>query len=154
MAGENEVVPQPRKLKKPVEEIRAELMADPDVKEQARLLQVDLETYVAKIIDYAQYPDKPPQLQITPDEELKARDPSVPTVDELQTYLQKVVNGEVALNRAQQLDGFNKEDPDARFKAALASDQTQTGAPEARRGLSPLAAQVAADPKKTPPKAQ
>lgn len=152
MAGENEVVPQPRKLKKPVEQIRAELMADPDVKEQARLLEIDVEAYVAKIIDYAQYPEKPPQLKITPDEELKARDPSVPTVEELQTYLQKVVNGEVTLNRAQQLDGFNQADPDARFKSALASDQPQTGAPEARKGLSPTAVQ-AVDPRKPPPKA-
>ncbi|MBZ4417825.1 hypothetical protein [Myxococcus sp. RHSTA-1-4] len=151
MAGENEVVPQPRKLKKPVEEIRAELMADPDVKEQARMLKIDVEAYVAKIIDYAQYPEKPAQLKITPDEELKARDPSVPTVEELQGYLQKVVDGEVMLNRAQQLDGFNKEDPDARFKSALASDQVQKGAPEARKGLSPTAVQ-AADAKKSPPR--
>ncbi len=149
MAGENEVVPQPRKLKKPVEEIRAELMADPDVKEQARLLKIDVADYVAKIIDYAQHPEKPPQLTITPDEELKAKNPRTPTVEEIQGYLQDVIDGKVMLNRAQQRDGFEK-DPDARFKSALASDQVQKGAPEARKGLSPTAVQV--DPKKSHPK--
>ncbi|WP_171818159.1 hypothetical protein [Pyxidicoccus fallax] len=149
MAGENEAVPQPRKLKKPVEEIRAELMADPDVKEQARMLQIDVADYVAKIIDYAQHPEKPPQLTITPDEELKAKYPGTPTVEELQTYLQDVIDGKVMLNRAQQLDGFEK-DPDARFKSALASDQAHKGAPETRKGPSPTDLQ--ADQKKSPPK--
>lgn len=148
MAGENEVVTPPKKLKRPVEEVRAELLADKDVKEQARLLQIDVEAYVEKILDYALNPEKPPQLVITPDEELKAKDPSVPTVEELQTHLQKIVDGEISLNRAQQLDGFNKEDADARYKAALASDAVQRGAPQARQGTSPTDLQ--ADPKKSP----
>ncbi|WP_164018281.1 hypothetical protein [Pyxidicoccus trucidator] len=148
MAGENQVVPEPKKLKRPVEEVRAELLADKDVKEQAQLLKVDVETYVEKILDYALNPEKPPQLVITPDEELKARDPNIPTVEELQTHLQKIVDGEIMISRAQQRDGFNAEDADARYKAALASDAVQKGAPEARKGLSPTAVQV--DPKKTP----
>jgi hypothetical protein len=148
MAGENQVVPEPKKLKRPVEEVRAELLADKDVKEQARLLQIDVTAYVEKILDYALNPEKPPQLVITPDEELKAKDPSVPTVEELQTHLQKIINGEVMISRAQQVDGFNKDDADARYKTALASDAAPKGAPEARKGLSPTAVQ--ADPKKTP----
>lgn len=149
MAGENQVVPEPKKLKKPVPELRAELLADKDVKEQARMLKIDLAEYVEKILDYAQNPEKPPQLIITPDEELKAQDPTVPTVQELQTHLEKIINGEVMVSRAQQLDGFNKEDADARYKAALASDAAQKGAPEARKGASPTALQ--ADPKKSTP---
>jgi hypothetical protein len=148
MAGENQVVPEPKKLKKPVEELRAELLADKDVQEQAQLMKIDVEKYVEKILDYAQNPEKPAQLVITPDEELKARDPNIPTVEELQTHLQKIVDGEIMISRAQQRDGFNKEDADARYKAALASDAAQTGAPEARKGLSPTAVQ--ADAKKTP----
>lgn len=146
MAGENQVVPEPKKLKKPVPELRAELLADKDVQEQARMLKLDVEAYVEKILDYAQNPEKPPQLIITPDEELKAKDPSVPTVGEIQTHLEKIINGEVMISRAQQLDGFNKEDADARYKKPLASDAAQTGAPEARKGPSPTSLQ--ADPKK------
>jgi len=148
MAGENQVVPEPKKLKKPVEEVRAELLADKDVQEQAQLLKIDLQEYVEKIIDYALNPEKPPQLIITPDEELKAQDPNIPTVEEIQTHMQKIVDGEIMLNRAQQRDGFNKEDADARYKAALASNAAPMGAPEARQGLSPIAVQ--ADSKKTP----
>ncbi|MFP2931147.1 hypothetical protein ACLESO_39325 [Pyxidicoccus sp. 3LG] len=150
MAGENEAVPQPKKLKRPVEEVRAELLADKDVKEQARLMKIDVEAYVEKILDYALHPEKPPQLTITPDAELKAQDPSVPTVKEIENHLQKIKNGEVMINRAQQVDGFNKADSDARYKAALASDAEQKGAPEARRGLSPTAVQ-AGDAEKTKP---
>ncbi|WP_163998235.1 hypothetical protein [Pyxidicoccus caerfyrddinensis] len=146
MSGENQVVPPPKKLKKPVAELRAELLVDKDVIEQARMLKVDLAEYVEKILDYAQNPEKPPQLVITPDEELKAQDPSVPTVEELQTHLEKIINGEVMISRAQQLDGFNDKDADARYKTALASDAAQKGAPEARKGASPTSLQ--ADPKK------
>ncbi len=152
MAGENEVVPEPKKLKKPVEVLRAELLVDKDVKEQARLLKIDVEAYVEKILDYATHQDKPPQLVITPDEQLKARDPNIPTVEELQTHLQKIVDGEIMISRAQQRDGFNKEDADARYKAALASDAAQTGAPEARQGLSPTAVQADATKKPSPDK--
>lgn len=148
MAGENQVVPEPKKLKKPVEEVRAELLADKDVQEQAQLLKIDVKAYVEKILDYALNPEKPPQLIITPDEELKAQDPNIPTVEELQTHLQKIVDGEIMISRAQQRDGFNPEDADARYKAALASDAAQMGAPEAREGLSPTAVQAGS--KKTP----
>ncbi|QSQ25141.1 hypothetical protein JY651_09500 [Pyxidicoccus parkwayensis] len=151
MAGENQVVPPPpKKLKKPVEVMRAELLTNKDVIEQARLLKVDLAEYVEKILDYAQNPEKPPQLVITPDEELKAMDPNAPTVQELETHLQKIIDGEIVISRAQQRDGFNDKDADARFKKALASDAAQQGAPEARKGASPTALQ--ADPKKAPPK--
>jgi hypothetical protein len=147
MAGENQVVTPPKKLKKPVEELRAELLANKEVIEQAKLLKIDLAAYVEKILDYAQNPEKPPQLVITPDEELKARDPNIPTVAELETHLQKIIDGEIMINRAQQRDGFNANDADARYKAALASDAAQTGAPEARKGASPTSLQ--ADPKKS-----
>ncbi|WAM23537.1 MULTISPECIES: hypothetical protein [Myxococcus] len=136
MSGENVVAPPVKKLKRPVEEVRAELLADADVKEQARLLKVPVEEYVEKIIDYALNPEKPPQIEIVPDEELKAKDPNVPTIEELQGHLQDIVDGRVVISRAHQRDGFSDQDADARYKSALASDAAQTGAPESRKGTS------------------
>ncbi|MFY2563310.1 hypothetical protein ACN469_37280 [Corallococcus terminator] len=132
MSGENTVVPETRKLKRPVEEIRAELLVDADVKEQARLLQIPVEAYVEKILDYAQHPQKQMPLEITLDGDLKAKDPKAATVAEIQDHLDKLISGEVILSRAQQRDGFSAGKGDERYKAALASDEVLKGAPESR----------------------
>ncbi len=144
MSGENVVAPPAKKLRRPVEEVRAELLADADVKEQARLLKLPVEAYVEKILDYALNPEKPPQIQIVPDEELKAQDPNVPTVSEIQDHLQGIMDGRIVISRAHQRDGFNDRDDDARYKVALGSDSAQRGAPESRQGP------VAADGTKPP----
>jgi hypothetical protein len=133
-----------KKLKRPVEEVRAELMADPDVKEQARLVKLPLEQYVEKIIDYALHPQKPAQLQIVPDEELKARDPSIPTVGELQTYLEKINSGEISISPAHQKDGFS-QDGQKEYASALGSLPPK-GPPQASSTPSAQAQAV----KKTP----
>ncbi|MBZ4414094.1 hypothetical protein K8640_38310 [Myxococcus sp. XM-1-1-1] len=137
MAGENTVVPEPRKLKRPVEEIRAELLADADVKEQARMLQIPVEAYVEKIIGYKLHPEKPMPLEITLDHELKAKDPKAATVEEIQGHLDKLISGEVIISRAQQRDGFSSDKGDERYKAALASDAVLTGTPESRGAPTP-----------------
>ncbi|AGC46296.1 hypothetical protein MYSTI_05008 [Myxococcus stipitatus DSM 14675] len=131
MSGENTA--EPKKLRRPVAELRAELLENPDVKEQARLLKVDVAAYVEKILDYAQHPDKPAQLTITPDEELKAAYPDAPTVDEIANHIEKLRTGEVAISRAHQRDGFSSAEGDERFKSALATDAAQLGAPESRK---------------------
>jgi hypothetical protein len=99
-----------KKLSRPIAQVRAELLADPDVREQARLLKLPVADYVEKILDYATHPTKPPQVQVLPDEALKARDPSIPTVQEIHTHLEKIVNGEIVISPAHQKDGYNKHD--------------------------------------------
>ncbi|WP_239576988.1 hypothetical protein [Archangium primigenium] len=117
-----------KKLRRPVEEVRAELLADADVKEQARLLKLPVEKYVEKILDYALHPEKPPAIMIVPDEALKQQDPQAPTVAEIETYLQKVVSGEVVVNPAHQPDGFHAKEPADRYGAALGSADDLQGA--------------------------
>jgi hypothetical protein len=102
--------PEPRVPKRPIEEIRAELLKDHDVREQARMLQLPVEQYVEKIIDYAMNPHKPPQVQIVPDPVLKAQDPSTPTTAEIKTHLEKLASGEIAISPAHKRDGFEKKD--------------------------------------------
>ena len=51
-----------KKLKRPVEEIRAELLVDPATQGIASKLGIPVEQYVEKVLDYAQNPEKQPQL--------------------------------------------------------------------------------------------
>ena len=115
-----------KKLRRPVEEVRAELLADADVIEQARLLQLPVEQYVEKILDYAVHPEKPPAILIVPDEALKQQDPSAPTVAEIEDYLKKVVSGEVTVSPAHQRDGFNTDEK-SDYGSALGSAEALKG---------------------------
>jgi hypothetical protein len=123
--------PQPKKLKRPVEEVRAELLADKDVREQARMLELPVAEYVEKILDYALNPEKPPQVEILPDEVLKARDPSIPTVAEIQTHLEKIISGEIAISPAHQRDGFKDDRTHERYNSALGTQDALKGPPQA-----------------------
>lgn len=129
--------PRVRQLPRPVEEIRAELMADPDVREQAKMLKLPVAQYVEKIIDYAIHPDKPAQLQIVPDEELKARDPNLPTVDELKTHLEQIASGEVEFSPAHLPDGFKDDRVRERYSVELGTAEAQKGAPEIKSTGTP-----------------
>ncbi|RKH04246.1 hypothetical protein D7V97_25615 [Corallococcus sp. CA053C] len=145
MSDKNEVVPPPApsRLKRPVEVVRAELLADADVKQQAEMLKLPIEQYVEKILDYAIHPDKPPQLVITPDEELKARDPKIATVEEIQTHLQKIIDGEIVISPAQQRDGFSSDKShEQRYSAALGASPKpgQPVAPKPGAAVDPAAA--------------
>ncbi|RYZ35643.1 MAG: hypothetical protein EOO71_34710 [Myxococcaceae bacterium] len=145
MSDKNEVVapPAPSRLKRPVEVVRAELLADADVKQQAEMLKLPVEAYVEKILDYAIHPDKPPQLQIIPDEELKARDPKIATVEEIGTHLQKIIDGEIVISPAHQRDGFSSDNSDQRYSAALGT-ANKPGEPVAPKPGTPAADPAAA----------
>lgn len=134
-----------RKLRRPVEEVRAELLASPDVKEQAKLLQIPVADYVEKILDYALHPQKPAQIAIVPDENLKQYDPSIPTVAEMKGYLEKVVSGEIVISPAHLPDGFTPPNDAQKYQAALGTQESLKGAPETG---SSTAAQVLAAQKK------
>ncbi|NBD09066.1 MULTISPECIES: hypothetical protein [Corallococcus] len=145
MSNPNEVVPPPApsRLKRPVEVVRAELLADTDVQQQAEMLKIPVAQYVEKILDYAIHPDKPPQLEIIPDEELKARDPKIATVAEIETHLQKIIDGEIAISPAQQRDGFSSDKShEQRYSAALGATNKggQTVAPKTGAAVDPAEA--------------
>ena len=77
----------PRKLKKPVEVLRKELLEDKDTQRIATAIGVPLEQYVELVLDYAQHPEKKPQLDIAPDEELRAMGYEPPTGAEVGQFL-------------------------------------------------------------------
>jgi hypothetical protein len=125
-----------KKLKRPDNEMLAEIMKNPEVIKQAALLKADLKTYAEKILDYAKHPDKPPQLVLTSDEDLKKRAAETgtkapPTQEELEDYLKKVNSGEVSISPAHQRDGFRQNEAGApsNFGKALGSDDSLKGKP-------------------------
>jgi hypothetical protein len=125
--------PGPLTPNRPIEEIRAEIMKDPDVREQARIMDIELEKYVDKIIDYARNPHKPAQVKITPDAVLKKRDPTIPTTEEIKTHLEKIVSGEISISPAHKRDGFEKNQPaqdQQRYEQATGTAKARKDAPE------------------------
>lgn len=132
----------PKKLKRPVEEVRAELMANEEVRKQAKILKLSLTAYVEKILDYAQNPEKPPQVYVVTDAELKARDPSIPSTMEIHDYLQAIARGEIVISPAHQRDGYAEDTAQQRYQAALGTSEVPKGAPED--------ASVSRNPKKAP----
>ena len=113
-----------KKLRRPVDDVREELMKDADVKEQARLLKIPVEQYVEKILDYAVHPEKPPAIMIVPDEALKKEDPSIPTVTEVENHLQKLVKGEIPIIPGQAQDGFSKGPTPSQYQKTLGAEES------------------------------
>ncbi|MET0406413.1 MAG: hypothetical protein ABW123_28595 [Cystobacter sp.] len=113
-----------KKLRRPVDEVRNELLNDSDVKEQAKLLKIPVEEYVDKILDYAVNPSKPPAIMVVPDEALKKQDPKAPTLAEVDNHLQRMVSGEIAIIPGQAQDGFNKGPSPAQYQRALGAEES------------------------------
>jgi hypothetical protein len=123
--------PGPRAPNRPIEEIRAEIMKDPDVREQARIMDIPLEKYVDKIIDYARNPHKPAQVVVKPDAVLKKEDPAIPTTEEIKTHLEKLASGEISISPAHKRDGFEKTHRDqGRYEEATGTAKARKDAPE------------------------
>lgn len=113
-----------KKLRRPIDDVRDELLKDADVKEQARLLKIPVEQYVEKILDYASHPEKPPAIMIVPDEALKKEDPSIPTVAEVENHLQKMVKGELSIIPGQTQDGFSKGPTPSQYQRTLGAEES------------------------------
>jgi hypothetical protein len=98
-----------RKLKKPIEELRADLLADERTQRYAKTLNLPLEEYVEKVLDYAQHPEKEPVFNIVPEAQVKAQGGA--TIGEVQTWLKKAISGEIQLGPKGYTDGFEPAKP-------------------------------------------
>jgi hypothetical protein len=74
------------RLKRPVEQVRAELLNDPDTKRIAKAVGMELKDYVEMVLDYAQNPDKEPMMNVAPDEELRAAGYEPPSTEEVAKF--------------------------------------------------------------------
>jgi hypothetical protein len=114
------------RLKRPVEQVRAELLADPDTKRIARAVGMELAEYVELVLDYAQNPDKQPVLQIADDAELRANGYEPPSNEEIANFFIAGAKGELDLGGPD----FNKSGfESAPSKPAVSLDGNGKGGP-------------------------
>lgn len=96
-------------LKKPVEELRAELLADERTQRYAKKLNMPLEAYVEKVLYYATHPEEQPVFNVLPEDQVKAMGGA--TVGEVKSWLEKADRGEIALGPKGYTDGFDPAKP-------------------------------------------
>ncbi|MGC4114846.1 MAG: hypothetical protein QM765_09595 [Myxococcales bacterium] len=101
-----------KKLKRPIEEVRAELMADPATQSIAQRLGMPLEEYVEKVIDYALHPEKKPEFNVLPDGEVRAQGGA--TTGEVKQWLEDVADGKVDIRPDREKDSFEETLPTQR----------------------------------------
>lgn len=106
-----------RALKKPVEEIRAELMKDPDTARIAKAVNMELGDYVEKVLDYLQHPEKRPVFEMIDDEDLRAVGYEPMDEQGVHDLFASVVSGELDPANKYQKSGF--EDAAAPRKAPI-----------------------------------
>ncbi|HYO53658.1 hypothetical protein [Archangium sp.] len=113
------------RLKKPVEKVRAELLADADTRRIAKSVGMELEAYVELVLDYAQNPDKQPVLQVASDEELRAAGYEPPTPEEVGNFFVAGARGELGLEGPRfDKSGFDSA-PASTGKPSLQGDEGQ-----------------------------
>jgi len=93
-----------KKLKRPVEEVRKELLADSNTKTIADKLGMNLEEYVELVLDYAQHPEKQPEFNIISEGEAKAE--GIATVGEVKQWFEDVADGKIDVRDPRDRDGF------------------------------------------------
>ena len=98
-----------KKLKRPVEELRAQLLADSHTQSIAKKLGCPLEEYVEKVLDYAQNPEKQPEFNVLPDGIAKQQ--GAATTAEVKQWFEEVLAGKVDLRAEHEKDGFEQGRP-------------------------------------------
>lgn len=74
-------------MPKSAEELRAQLVKDPKTKDIAKTLGMELDAYVALVIDYALHPEKKPQLNVISEADAKAA--GAATTGDVKAWLQQ-----------------------------------------------------------------
>lgn len=98
----------PKKPRRPIEEVRAELMKSEETQQLAKTLGLSLEDYVEKVLSYYKDPNKEPTLYVLSEEQIRAAGVEPPTEKAMTEWLEKVDRGEIDLRPDHMKDGFKK----------------------------------------------
>lgn len=131
----------PPKKRRPIEEVRAELMESQETKQIAEQLGLSLEDYVAKVLEYYQQPEKEPQVYVASEEQLRAAGFEPPSQKEAMEWLEKVQRGEIDLRPDHLKDGYKKAEKPKVAGIGEDASGSHTSPPELR-GSSALKDQV------------
>lgn len=99
----------PKNLGMPLDMARQNLRDDPNTAEIAKSLGVEVEDYIDKVLEYAQHPDKQPELELLDDEVAAELGPDAASVAEVEAWMEKVISGEIDLDdrvKIAEHDGF------------------------------------------------
>ncbi|MFY1825507.1 hypothetical protein ACN47A_06315 [Myxococcus fulvus] len=114
------------RLKRPVENVRAELLADPDTQRIAKSVGMELAAYVELVLDYAQHPEKEPVLQVVPDEILKQSGYEPASIEEVGEFFLGAARGELGLGPPPAYySGFESKPAPGAGKPSLRGDENQ-----------------------------
>jgi hypothetical protein len=102
----SETTERKRKLKKPIEEIRAELMKDPHTARIAKAVQMELGPYVEKVLEFLEYPDRKPTFNIADEADARATGYVPKTEKDIHDIFAAVVNGDLDPANKYQKSGF------------------------------------------------
>lgn len=115
----------PKKPRRPIEEVRAELMVSPETQELAKTLGLSLEDYVEKVLSYYKDPSKEPMVYVASEEQIRAAGVEPPTEKAIVDYLTKVNKGEIDLRPEHMRDQFETGRPGPSAPKSALKDQVQ-----------------------------
>lgn len=131
----------PRSLGMPLDIARKNLREDPHTQEIAKALGVELDDYIEKVLDYAQHPNKEPELELLDDEAAAELGPDAASVAEVEAWMEKVASGEIDLDdrvKVADSDGFSMDaepsEAARRDVGVEARTRTAPGVEELQRG--------------------
>lgn len=96
-----------RALKRPIEEIRAELMKDPDTARIAKAVGMELPAYVDKVLDYLQYPEKRPVFEVADEEDMRATGYEPMSEQDVHDLFAAAARGDLTPGAQYQKSGFD-----------------------------------------------
>jgi hypothetical protein len=122
---------EPRSLGMPLELAREQLLADPNTRQIAAALGVEVREYVERVLEYARHPTREPELFVLDQETLEAHEDELPSEAEVLRWFEGVASGQIAAGpRALDLaDGFSSEDEPAQAALEVAGASTAARAP-------------------------
>ncbi|MFH1809472.1 MAG: SHOCT domain-containing protein [Pseudomonadota bacterium] len=112
---------------RPLSVVRAEVLADPETKQIADLLGLELEEYADMVMGYVENPDKDPELYVVDEAKLAEEgfELDVPSVEEMTEWLQAVERGEISLSPEEVKSRFASVEAAARRKARIAAGKVE-----------------------------
>jgi hypothetical protein len=99
-----------RALKKPIEEIRAELLKDPDTARIAKAVEMELPDYVEQVLTYLQYPDQRPTFDVADEDDMRAAGYEPMSEKDVHDVFAAVVSGDLEPGSQYRKSGFDSAD--------------------------------------------
>jgi hypothetical protein len=118
------------RLGRPVEVIRAEIIAAPESKALAQTFGVSVEEYAELVLDYLQNPAKEPVLEVIDEDDAEEQGVALTTPGEVKAWLEDAATGRPDLATPPAQDGFSTDAAESHARAVLGSAAPATTAPK------------------------